>query len=86
MRRPAFHVRLPSVARERSAAAGSVILIALFAASAVLNYSFGLALAWFLVPSMFGIVSAVQNVLMLAGGLLAAEVSGARAEAPQPRH
>jgi len=72
LRRPAFHVRLPSVARERSAAAGSVILIALFAASAVLNYSFGLALAWFLVPSMFGIVSAVQNVLMLAGGLLAA--------------
>ena len=47
-----------------------MILVALFAASAVLNYAFGVALAWVLVPSEFGIVSAVQNVLLLAAGLL----------------
>jgi|SRR5450755_74466 O-antigen/teichoic acid export membrane protein len=63
-------MRLPPVARECSAAAGSMILVALFAASAVLNYAFGVALAWLLVPSEFGIVSAVQNVLLLATGLL----------------
>lgn len=49
-----------------------MILIALFAASAVLNYAFGLALAWLLVPAEFGIVSAIQNVLLLAVGLLSA--------------
>ena len=70
LRRLADHIRLPPVAREYSAAAGSTILVALFAASAVLNYAFGVALAWLLVPAEFGVVSAVQNVLVLAAGLL----------------
>jgi hypothetical protein len=47
-----------------------VILVARFAAGAVLNYAFGLGLAWLLLPSGFGVVSAVQNVLLLAAGLL----------------
>jgi len=72
LRRFAPHVNLPPLARERSAAAGSVILITILAASAALNYAFGLALAWLLVPAEFGIISTVQNVLMLAAGLLAA--------------
>jgi O-antigen/teichoic acid export membrane protein len=49
-----------------------VILVARFAAAAVLNYAFGLGLAWVLVPAEFGVVSAVQNVLLLAAGLLTA--------------
>ena len=57
---------------EYSAAAGGVILVARFAAGAVLNYAFGIALAWLMVPSEFGTVSAVQNVLLLAAGLLIA--------------
>jgi O-antigen/teichoic acid export membrane protein len=57
---------------EYSAAAGGVILVARFAAGAVLNYAFGIALAWLLVPSAFGTVSAVQNVLLLAAGMLTA--------------
>ncbi|MGH3185841.1 MAG: polysaccharide biosynthesis C-terminal domain-containing protein [Streptosporangiaceae bacterium] len=57
---------------EYSAAAGGVILVARFAAGAVLNYAFGIALAWLMVPSEFGTVSAVQNVLLLAAGILIA--------------
>jgi O-antigen/teichoic acid export membrane protein len=72
LRRLARHIRLPTTARERSATAGGVILIALFVGSGALNYAFGLALAWLLVPAEFGVVSAVQNVLILATGLLAA--------------
>jgi O-antigen/teichoic acid export membrane protein len=49
-----------------------VILVARFSAGAVLNYAFGLALAWLLVPARFGVVSAIQNVLLLAAGLLTA--------------
>ena len=55
---------------EYSAAAGGVILVARFAAGAMLNYAFGIGLAWLLVPARFGVVSAVQNVLLLAAGLL----------------
>ncbi len=58
------------VGAERSATAGGVILVARFAAGAVLNYAFGIGLAWLLVPASFGVVSAVQNVLLLSGGLL----------------
>ena len=47
-----------------------MILVARFAAGALLNYAFGLGLAWLLVPERFGVVSAVQNVLLLAAGLL----------------
>ncbi len=58
------------VRAECSAATGGVILVARFAAGATLNYAFGLGLAWLLVPARFGVVSAVQNVLLLAAGLL----------------
>jgi O-antigen/teichoic acid export membrane protein len=57
---------------ETSAAAGGVILVTRFAAGALLNYAFGIGLAWLLVPARFGIVSAAQNVLLLASGLLSA--------------
>ena len=63
-------VRPSRVRAECSAAAGGVILVARFAAGAVLNYAFGLGLAWLLLPARFGVVSAVQNVLLLAAGLL----------------
>ena len=69
----AAHRARPSRVRtECSAAAGGVILVARFAAGSVLNYAFGIGLAWLLVPARFGIVSAVQNVLLLAAGLLTA--------------
>jgi O-antigen/teichoic acid export membrane protein len=63
---------LADVRTERTAAAGSVILVSRFAATAVLNYVVGLALAWLLTPDAFGLVSAIQNVLLLAAGLLTA--------------
>ncbi len=66
----AQRARPSRVRAECSAAAGGVILVARFAAGAVLNYAFGIGLAWLLVPARFGIVSAVQNVLLLAAGLL----------------
>jgi O-antigen/teichoic acid export membrane protein len=74
VRRHALHARAreSQVSAERSAAAGGVILVARFAAAAVLNYIFGIALAWLLVPAEFGTVSAAQNVLLLAAGLLTA--------------
>lgn len=58
------------VRSEVSARTGGAILVARFAAGAVLNYAFGLGMAWLLVPEDFGIVSAIQNVLLLAAGLL----------------
>ena len=63
---------LADVRAERTATAGSVILVSRFAATAVLNYVVGLALAWLLTPDAFGLVSAIQNVLLLAAGLLTA--------------
>ena len=86
MRRLTFHIRLPPVARERSAAAGGAILVALFAVTAALSYAFGIALAWLLVPSQFGTVSAVQNVLVLATGLLAAGMPWALARRVAKTH
>jgi O-antigen/teichoic acid export membrane protein len=64
--------RQSRVGAETSAAAGGVILVTRFAIGAVLNYAFGVGLAWLLVPARFGVVSAVQNVLLLAAGLLTA--------------
>jgi O-antigen/teichoic acid export membrane protein len=58
------------VVAEGSAAAGGAILVARFAAGAALNYAFGIGLAWLLVPARFGVISAVQNMLLLAAGLL----------------
>ena len=66
------HGLLADVRAERTAAAGSVILVSRFAATAVINYVVGLALAWLLTPASFGLVSALQNVLLLAAGLLTA--------------
>ena len=77
---------------ESSATTGGVILVARFAAGAVLNYAFGLGLAWLLVPERFGVVSAVQNVLLLAAGLLnaglpwALAIRVAKAHADVVRH
>lgn len=64
--------RPSSLTSPRSAAAGGVILVLRFAAGSVLNYAFGAALAWLLVPTAFGAVSALQNVLLLAAGVLMA--------------
>jgi len=64
--------RQSRVGAETSAVAGGVILVTRFAIGAVLNYAFGVGLAWLLVPARFGVVSAVQNVLLLAAGLLTA--------------
>jgi O-antigen/teichoic acid export membrane protein len=66
------HGLLVGVRAECTAATGSMILVSRFATTAVLNYVVGLALAWLLTPDAFGEVSAVQNVLLLAAGLLTA--------------
>src|SRR5664280_742565 len=63
---------MSSLSSERSATAGGIILVLRFAAASVLNYLFGVALAWVLVPDAFGTVSALQNVLLLAAGAMAA--------------
>jgi O-antigen/teichoic acid export membrane protein len=57
---------------QRSAAGGGVVLILRFAVGAVLNYGFGVALAWLLTPTQFGTVSVLQNVQFLCSALLAA--------------
>ena len=64
--------RRRSLSSERDRERGSLILVSRFAAAAVLNYAFGVALAWVLVPGSFGTVSGVQNVLLLAAGAFAA--------------
>jgi O-antigen/teichoic acid export membrane protein len=56
----------------RSAAGGGVVLILRFGLGAVLNYGFGVALAWLLTPSEFGAVSVLQNVQFLCAMILAA--------------
>jgi len=76
----------PPLASEGSAAAGGLILVALFGVAVVLNYAFGLALAWILVPAQFGTVSAVQNVLVLALGLLTAGLPWALARRVAETH
>ena len=57
---------------ERTARSGGVILVVRFAVGAVLNYAFGVALAWLIVPDQFGIVASLQNILLLATGVLTA--------------
>ncbi|WP_250007255.1 oligosaccharide flippase family protein [Actinoplanes sp. M2I2] len=56
----------------RSAAGGGVVLIVRFGLGAVLNYGFGVALAWLLTPAEFGAVSVLQNVQFLCAMILAA--------------
>ncbi len=60
------------LSRQGSARAGGAILISRFAANALVNYGLGLALAWLLVPDQFGVVAALQTVLLLGGLLLSA--------------
>ena len=53
-------------ARPRTTAAqGSVALIGSFAVIAVLNYGFGLAMAWLLRPAAYGVLGVSQTVLMI---------------------
>ncbi|GAA1574133.1 hypothetical protein GCM10009827_115020 [Dactylosporangium maewongense] len=63
---------MPSLTRQRSAAASGVVLMLRFGVGAVLNYSLGVALAWMLTPSQFGSVSVLQNVQFLCSALLSA--------------
>lgn len=56
----------------RSAAGGGVVLIVRFGLGAVLNYGFGVALAWLLTPAEFGSVSVLQNVQFLCAMILSA--------------
>ncbi|HET6478727.1 MAG TPA: oligosaccharide flippase family protein [Actinoplanes sp.] len=56
----------------RSAAGGGIVLIVRFGLGAVLNYAFGVALAWLLTPAEFGTVSVLQNVQFLCAMILAA--------------
>ncbi len=67
-----LRTRPSRIRSEFSATAGGLILVTRFAAGAMLNYAFGIGLAWLLVPDQFGTVSAAQNVLLLASGLLTA--------------
>jgi O-antigen/teichoic acid export membrane protein len=56
----------------RSAAGGGVVLLVRFGLGALLNYGFGVALAWLLTPAQFGTVSVLQNVQFFCSALLAA--------------
>ncbi len=58
--------------REQSAGAGSAILVTRFFVTSVLNYAFGVALAWFMVADDFATVSVLQNILLLAALVLSA--------------
>ncbi len=55
----------------RSAAGGGIVLIARFGLGALLNYGFGVALAWTLTPAQFGTVTVLQNVQFFCAALLA---------------
>lgn len=57
---------------EKSAAGGGAVLIMRFLVTSVLNYGFGVALAWLLPRAQFGAVSVLQNVVLLAGAVCAA--------------
>src|SRR6476661_5844372 len=57
---------------QRAAGVGSVILVGGIALNAVLNYGFGVALAWLVPPEVFGRISVLLSVLLLAATVLAA--------------
>lgn len=63
---------MSALTTERTAAAGGFILVLRFFAAALLNYAFGVVLAWVMVPAQFGTVSALQAVLLLAALVLSA--------------
>ncbi len=73
----------------RSAAGGGVVLIVRFGLGAVLNYGFGVALAWLLSPAEFGAVSVLQNVQFLCAMVLSAGfpwvLAATVAREPDPR-
>lgn len=56
----------------QSAAGGTAVLMVGIVLTAPLNYGFGLALAWLLPASEFGLVSMLLTVLLLATSVLAA--------------
>jgi len=56
----------------RTAGAGSAVLVGGIALNAVLNYGFGVTLAWMLPQDAFGAVSVLLSVLLLAATVLAA--------------
>ena len=43
----------------------SAVLVAAFAATALLNYAFGVAMSWLFTPSQFGILGVAQSLLLL---------------------
>jgi O-antigen/teichoic acid export membrane protein len=57
---------------ERSATTGGFVLVAAVGAASVLNYGFGVALAWLLPQGEFGVVGVLLNLLSLAAFVLTA--------------
>lgn len=47
------------------AATHSAVLVAAFAASAVANYAFGVAMSWLFSPAQFGVLGVAQSLLLL---------------------
>lgn len=70
--RPSKARLVPRLRTERGAGGGSVVLVGGMAVTSVLNYGFGVALAWLLPPEDFGAASVIMNVLLLAAAVLAA--------------
>jgi len=67
--------------RERGIAGGSAVLLGAVAATSVLNYGLGLALAWLLPADEFGVVGTLIALLLLATSVLAAGFPWALARA-----
>jgi O-antigen/teichoic acid export membrane protein len=72
---------LRTLRTQRTAAGGGAALVLRFVATALLNYGFGVALAWLLSQSEFGAVSVLQNVLLLTGAVVSAGLPWALARA-----
>ncbi|MCL7452530.1 MAG: polysaccharide biosynthesis C-terminal domain-containing protein [Anaerolineae bacterium] len=43
----------------------SAVLVAAFAATAIINYAFGVAMSWFFTPAQFGVLGVGQSLLLL---------------------
>lgn len=67
--------------RERGIAGGSAVLLGAVAATSVLNYGLGLALAWLLPADRFGVVGTLIALLLLATSVVAAGFPWALARA-----
>lgn len=57
---------------ERTATTGGIVLVAAVGAASVLNYGFGVALAWLLPQDEFGVVGVLFNLMSLAAFVLTA--------------